>query len=146
MTKWFLSNRLSLNASKTCFQIFSNFRNTANIDLNIAINGSQITRNFSVEYLGITVDENLKWDTQITNVSLKISRNLGIIGRVKHYLSSRELKLLYNSLILPHINYCAAVWGSNYFTRIFRIFKLQKRAVRIIDKKKLFVSFQRIIY
>ena len=142
MTKWFLSNRLSLNASKTCFQIFSNFRNTANIDLNIAINGSQITRKFSVEYLGITVDENLKWDTHITNVSLKISRNLGIIGRVKHYLSSRELKLLYNSLILPHINYCAAVWGSNYFTRIFRIFKLQKRAVRIIDKKKLFVSFQ----
>ena len=47
-----------------------------------------------MEYLGITVDENIKWDTHITNVSLKISRNLGIIGRVKHYLSSRELKLL----------------------------------------------------
>ena len=40
--------------------------------------------------------------------------------------------LLYNSLILPHINYCIMAWGyqSN------RMFKLQKRAIRIVAKSK----------
>ena len=38
--------------------------------------------------------------------------------------------LLYYSLILPHINYCILAWGTN--TK--RVFKLQKRAVRIITR------------
>ena len=135
ITKWFLSNRLSLNSSKSYFQIYSNLRNTANIDLKIAINGAEIKRKYSVEYLGVTVDENLKWDSHINNVANKISRNLGIMGRIRYFVSCKELKILYNSLILPHLNYCAAIWGSNYATRTFKIFKLQKRAVRIIDKK-----------
>ena len=68
-------------------------------------------------------------------MSLTISRNLGIISRVKYFLSSRELLLLYNTLILPYLNYCAVVWGSNYITNIKSLIKLQKRAVRLIDKK-----------
>ena len=55
----------------------------------------------------------MKWKNHITNISLKISRNIGIISRIKYFLSSRELLLLYNSLVLPYINYCAVVWGRN---------------------------------
>lgn len=38
-------------------------------------------------------------------------------------------------MILPYLNYCAAVWGSNYNTTIKCLIKFQKRAIRIIDKK-----------
>ena len=47
----------------------------------------------------------------------------------------------YNTLILPHLHYCAVVWGINYNSNTKRIMLLQKRAVRIIDKK-LFISSQ----
>ena len=57
------------------------------------------------------------------------------MGRAKPFLSSRELLLLYNSLVLPHLNYCAVVWGSNYQSRLEKLIKLQKRAIRIIDHK-----------
>ena len=57
------------------------------------------------------------------------------MGRVKHYLSARELILLYNALVLPHLNYCAVIWGRNYPSNIKRINIMQKRALRIIDKK-----------
>lgn len=112
--KWFISNRLSLNASKTYYQVYSNIRSSTMNDLNVTVRGSRIKRDNSVKYLGVKVDENLKWDNHINETSKKISRNIGIMGRVKSFLSSRELLLLYNSLVLPHINYCAMVWGNNW--------------------------------
>ena len=39
---------------------------------------------------------------------------------------------MYNSLILPHINYGILVWGH----QVHRIFKLQKKTIRIITLSK----------
>ena len=132
VTKWFCSNRLSLNASKTFYQIFS--RQFVQ-NLNININNQVIARKESVKYLGVLIDENLKWQSHIDSIALIISRNIGIMGRAKYILSSHHLFLLYNILVLPYLNYCAAVWGSNYASRTSKLVKLQKRAIRIIDKK-----------
>ena len=132
VTKWFNANRLSLNVSKTYYQIFS--ARLIN-GLDVKINNTKINRKESVKYLGVTIDENLKWQSHINNISSVISRNLGIMGRAKYFISSQHLMLLYNSLILPYLNYCAVVWGTNYSTRIYKLVKLQKRALRIIDKK-----------
>lgn len=132
ISKWFQSNRLSLNASKTYYQIYSG---KGVPDLNVQLNRFKIERKKCIKYLGIHFDENLKWHSHISNVEKNISRNLGIMGRVKHLLTSRELLILYNALILPYLNYCAMVWGRNYLSSVKRIIVLQKRAMRIIDKK-----------
>ena len=132
LTKWFNANRLSLNVSKTYHQIFS--KKLIN-GLVVKINNIVVDRKESVKYLGVTIDENLKWQSHINNISLVISRNIGIMGRAKYYISSQYLVLLYNSLILPYLNYCAVVWGTNYSSRIDKLVKLQKRALRVIDKK-----------
>ena len=44
----------------------------------------------------IIIDENLKWHSHIAHVVSTISRNLGIMGRAKYLLASRDLMLLYN--------------------------------------------------
>ena len=133
LTTWFTSNRLSLNPSKTFYQIYSLF--TTEHDINITLNNVKIKRQFSVRYLGVALDENLKWDTHINNISSILSRNIGVIGRLRPCLSPRELILLYNTLVLPYISYCAAVWGNAYKIRTRKIIKLQKRVMRIIDNK-----------
>ena len=132
VTKWFHSNRLSLNVLKTHYQLYSM---TPSVDLNVYLDGGKIERRECVKYLGVYVDENLKWHSHIAGVVKVISRNIGVMGRVKHFLSPRELVLLYNTLVLPHINYCAVIWGRNYPSNIKRIMILQKRAVRIIENK-----------
>ena len=43
-------------------------------------------------------------------------------------------------MILPHLNYCAVIWGNDYDTYIKRIVLLQKRALRIINKKPYLYS------
>ena len=42
--------------------------------------------------------------------------------------------MLYNSVILPYLNYCNLVWGSSYKTNLQRIIILQKRVIRIVNK------------
>ena len=48
--------------------------------------------------------------------------------RIKRFISSGTLRTIYNSLILPHLHYAILAWGFSNS----RVFKLQKRAVRII--------------
>ena len=65
-------------------------------------------------------------------VSNKCSRIIGILNRLKHTLPQRIQLMLYNSLLLPHINYCLTTWGY----QCHRLQKLQKRAIRIITLSK----------
>ena len=46
--------------------------------------------------------------------SLKVSKAIGILYRLKSIYphTSRVLLILYNTLILPHYNYCILSWGS----------------------------------
>lgn len=132
VTRWFLANRLTLNTTKTNYQIYARLPVE---DLEIELNQAKIERKKAIKYLGVTVDEDLKWTNHVNNVSKVISRNIGIMARARFYLTASQLKLLYNTLVLPHLNYCAAVWGNNYMTRINKLIKLQKRALRIIDGK-----------
>ena len=62
------------------------------------------------------------------NISNNCVRVIGILNRIKTVIPTRIRVLLYNTLILPHINFCKMAWGyeSN------RQFKLQKRAIRKI--------------
>lgn len=49
-------------------------------------------------------------------------------------LDSRELQLLYYTLIVPYMQYCDVVWSLNYMSRLNGVVKLQKRIIRIIAK------------
>ena len=39
---------------------------------------------------------------------------------------------LYNSLILPYLQYCSIIWASTYSSHLQPLFRLQKKALRII--------------
>ena len=52
--------------------------------------------------------------------------------RLKRFLPRNILRLLYNSLILPHLQYCIMIWGY----KSSRVAKLQKNAVRTLCNSK----------
>ena len=108
-----------------------------NVELNLKIilNNEEIKKAEMVKYLGVLVDSKLKWANHINHLSMLISRNIGIINRVKLYLDKKSLLLLYNSLVLPYINYCCVVWGFTFHTYVNKIDILQKRIIRIIDNQ-----------
>ena len=63
-----------------------------------------------------------------------MSKNIGILYRLSHSCPMIIIKRLYDSLILPYMNYCNIIWGSAARVHLNKILMLQKRAVRIITK------------
>ena len=44
--------------------------------------------------------------------------------------------MLYNSLFIPYLAYCAEVWGNTYKAHLNPLFLKQKKAIRIVNKVK----------
>ena len=84
------------------------------IEPEIIINGNKIDCVNNFNFLGVIINKLLNWNNHIDHISLKISRVIGILTRL-HTVSIDVLHLLYNSLLLPHINYSLLVWGHNPF-------------------------------
>ena len=128
--EWLCVNKLSLNIPKTKFMLFHHRqRGIDNMIPTLKINNHEIERVKEFNFLGITIDENMNWNMHIQKIANKISRNLGCLNRLKRFLPLCTRKLLYNSLILPHLQYGILSWGFQYN----RLEKLQKRAMRIIS-------------
>ncbi len=54
---------------------------------------------------------------------------MGVLNKLKHFVPLNARVMIYNYLILSHINYCILAWGY----RCERITKLHKRIVRILN-------------
>ena len=88
-------------------------------------------KNF-VKYLGVLIDNNLSWKHHIDYIALKISKTIGIISRLRHFIPTSIILDIYRSLIHPYISYGLSVWGQTTKTNLKRILTLQKRALRLI--------------
>ena len=67
-------------------------------------------------------------NAHITKMSIKIARIIGILHKLKHSFPQKILRLIYNSLIHPHLIYGLYLWGFNPKGLTMS----QKRAVRIL--------------
>ena len=127
---WIRANKLSLNSKKTNYMIFSN--TISNLPIQITFDGTPITKVTSTKFLGVTIDSKLSWNVHIDNISKTISRNIGIITKLKYVLPSESLFMLYSTLISPYLNYGILAWGNACSTLLNRLLLLQKKVLRII--------------
>ena len=58
-----------------------------------------------------------------------------MLSKIRHYIPKNELKSIYHAISASHMTYGCQVWGQGYGSHIEKIFKLQKRALRIINFK-----------
>ena len=134
ISDWLTVNKLSLNVEKTKFMVFHNYQRViANEDIpDLMINDKKIERVSCFNFLGLTINKFMNWSSHSAKIANKISRTLGIMNRLKRYLPFSALKLMYDSLILSHLQFGITCWGFEWN----RIFKLQKRALRIMTNSK----------
>ena len=91
--------------------------------LTLKIDDAYIERVDELNFLGLTLDTNLNWRKHMEKISNKCSKTNAVLNRLKYVLSFDIKGLLYNTLILTHINYCIMIWG---YQRN-RITSIQKR-------------------
>ena len=132
VTKWLTANKLLLNVSKTHSMLFSFKRNVSN--LKVRINGTEIEEKCTTSFLGVQIDNKLNWKTHISHICKKVSKSIAILRLVRSIFPLNILKRIYMSLIYSHINYCILIWGGADKGIIEPLFKLQKKAIRIISR------------
>ena len=138
VSNWFKANKLSVNATKTNYMIMGTQHMTSVEDhsvsnVDIILNKTKLKRVDKTKFLGVTIDENLSWKNHIDGITKTISRNVGMINKLKFIIPERILRTLYCTLVLPYINYGILIWGKACKTYVEKIHKLQKWAVRIIS-------------
>ena len=117
--------QLTLNVNKTKYIVFhSSKKNINHIIPQIILNNTVIERVDNFNFLGITPDENLSWNSHINKISIKISRHIGILYKLKPFIPLFVLKTLYCSLILPYFTYGILAWGG----QLTKLTKLQKKS------------------
>ena len=141
--RWSTCNRLTINVEKSHYTIISN-RLTNQTD--ILLNNSKLNSVDSCKFLGVTIDNKLKFDIHSQGICSKISKTIGVLYRIKNFVPCYVLKQLYFSFIYPYLNYCISVWGSTFSSHTNNIFLLQKRAIRVICKKDYFAHTSPLFY
>ena len=102
--KWLDVNKLCLNVTKSKFMIFQMPQNKVP-QLSFDIDGLQIDQVYEFNFLGLIIDANLNWKAHLNAIGTKVSRIIGLLHKLKYVFPNNILHSIYNSLIMPHLNY-----------------------------------------
>ena len=131
--QWSLSNRLSVNAEKTVFNIITNKKISTELPITIYLCQRSLARKSVITFLGVQIDEKLKFTDHVSYISKKISKSIGILNNFKNFVPSSILKTLYYSFVYPYVSYCCTIWGSTYSVHLRPLIVMQKKVIRIIN-------------
>ena len=100
----------------------------------ITFNNISIECSSSVRFLGVELNEKLKFDNHINKIARKISKNTGILCKPTYFVPKSVLINLYRTLIEPYLNYCPIIFGGAYSSHIQPLGVAQRKTVRIISR------------
>lgn len=128
---WLNVNKLKLNIGKTNYMIFDkNVKNDVNYEVKI---GQQIIERVEqIKYLGVLIDNRITMESQIDSIIKKASSKINFLYRLKKKLTFETKKIVYNSIILPHFDFCSTLYIGCKNEQMNTLQVLQNRAMRII--------------
>lgn len=133
LSSWFNHNNLIINTVKT---VSMNFHLTNNNmqPPSIQINNIPITNVHETKFLGLWIQDDLKWNTHIFNLSKKLSKSCYAIRILKNSTSHLTVRNAYFAYFHSLLKYGIIFWGNS--PAAITAFKVQKRVVRIIKGTK----------
>ena len=102
--EWLTANKLIINLLKTHIMLFTN--NRGNRTIPIIVKNTVLEQKDDFKFLGVYIDKDLNWKNHIKYITSKVSKNVALLGRLKHTFPKTILKTLYATLILPSFNHC----------------------------------------
>lgn len=136
ISKWFKLNKLSLNVKKTNFILFHTKSKVIRYVPTITIDNIPIVQVKETKFLGVVINESLSWINHIDTIKQKVTKNIGIIRRIKSNIPMCVLKTLYQTLIQPYFEYCNIVWSIHKSSALNNLMICQKKAIRVITNSK----------
>ena len=101
----------------------------------LSLNGEPLKEAEWAKYLGVLLDNKISWKNQINAIKLKLSKGIGLLAKIRHFVPRSVVRSLYYSFINPYVDYNLLNWGMACPTTLDPINKKIKKAVRIISFK-----------
>ena len=133
LNEWFSVNCLLLNIDKTNIMFFKT-KNLCNNEFVLNYRNKIITQKSVIIFLGLTLDSERIWKTHIDNIFSKLSTAIYTFRILKQIVSQDILIMTYFAYFNSVMEYGIIFWGN--YTYANKIFKLQKRVIRIITREK----------
>ena len=105
------------------------------IQYNYTLRGHPLLKVKNAKYLGITIQDNLKFDKHINNITNKANQTLGFLKRNLKIQSSKVKEHAYKALVRPKLEYSSTVWDPHTKSQINQIEKVQRRAARFVSNR-----------
>ena len=128
---WCTQNKLTINEVKTKYMIVSNVNVTPIQNISIGI--KNLGRVSQYEYLGMIIHEKLSMDAQLETMYKKANKKLGIMSRIRRFITPNTAVKIYKTMIRPHLEYVDFVVESGSKNMISKFTSLQERALRRIE-------------
>ncbi|KAJ8947516.1 hypothetical protein NQ318_004993 [Aromia moschata] len=96
----------------------------------------QIKKGLCVKYLGVTIDNYLRWDNHINNVVETLRTIIYKFKYIKQILDKKTMKMLYFALVESRLTYGILAWGSIGYTHLKRLEVIQKKILKIIYSRE----------
>jgi len=132
LINWCSRSLLSINAKKT--QVMHIAGRKQRFEPRVTINNENIDCIDTVKLLGLTIQSNLKWNSQIALAISKATRLLFPILQLKRSnLDSSVLLRIYFSMVRSHLTYAIPVMTNMSQQLLNKILKTERRFYRILD-------------
>jgi hypothetical protein len=134
LNQWFINNKLSLNLTKTCSMVIpSKYQDY----IKIVVDGIEIEKVSNCKYLGIVLDNKLKWTEHINLIYKKLIKFISIFYKIRNKLPDKLLKNIYFAFVYPHILYGIEIYANTCSSYLDKLSKLNNKILRILQNKPL---------
>ncbi len=107
------------------------------MEIKISLNSENIRQVQSCTYLGLEIDDELKWKLHIEKIKKKLLRFVGIFYKLRDILPTNIRKQLYFALIYPHIIYGIETYANTCYSYLEPLIVLNNKILRILQNKKM---------
>ena len=76
ISKWCISNKLTINLDKTNFTVLKNHQNRYQFNESLYIQNTLIPKTVSITFLGVSIDTKLHWGDHISNLKSSLKKKL----------------------------------------------------------------------
>ena len=131
---WSLKWQLTFNASKCTHMTYGNAKVKSKYKMKEGDGKvTDIKHDDEVEKdLGVLFDTKLSFRQHIGCTVKKVNRMIGLTRRTFHYMDQEVFRLLFTSLMRPHMDYADCIWSPHLKVDIAQLENAQRRATRLV--------------
>ena len=132
LVDWFAANQMEANPDKCQGIAVGKKAYTLKPTFNIL--GADIECTDDVKLLGVTIDYQMNFDKNISNLFKKAARQINVLRRIGKYLTVNCRKVIYQAFIESAFNFCPVIWHFCSEANTKKLEKLNYGALRHVYK------------